>query len=224
MIRCPGCGTYSSPGVSFCVQCGQRLVDVPGGAAHQSGPQVTWGQSPYPGARPDGEPETWTTDPGASWVVDPTWGQGPPPGGSPPPWAAPYEQAPPPAGHGQPSPGGYPYGGSPPPYQWQQGPPGQRRGRAVLFSALAVVVVLGLVGGGLFLTRGGGTGSAEEQHSSMPSSAAASSTSTSPSTPKAQAKAVNAVLDDATSGKSKLSGAYSKAIACEISPAKAAKK
>ncbi|MGH3096103.1 MAG: hypothetical protein ACRDMV_08910, partial [Streptosporangiales bacterium] len=139
---------------------------------------------------------------------------------------------PPPAEHGQWSWGGYPYGGSPspPPGPWQQHQPGRGRGRMVLFSALALVVVLGLVGGGLFLTRDGGTSSAEEQRSAAPSpvatgsSAAASSASAPPNTPKAQVKAVNAVLDEATSGKSTLAGAYSKAIACKISPAKAEKK
>lgn len=234
MIRCPGCGTYASPGVSFCTQCGQRLADEPAGASptQPHGLPVAWGQPPYPGARPDGEPETWVTDPGTSWPVDPTWGQGPPPAGSPPAWSTTFEQAPP-AEHGQWSAGGYPYGGyppEPPPGPWQQRPPGRGHGRTVLFSALALVVVLGLVGGGFFLTRDGDESSANEQHSTAPStmatgtSGAASSSSASPSTPKAQAKAVNVVLDDATSGKSNLSGAYSKALACKISPAKAEKK
>lgn len=235
VLRCPGCGTYASPGASFCAQCAGRLAEgsAPAYPDRPPGPPVTWGRPPYPGARPDGDPETWVDDQQAPWPVDPTWGQD-----EPSDWAGHVEQ-PPPVDHGAWPQAGYPYGGSPPPLapdpRWETAPGHNNRGRVILFSAVALVVVLGLVGGGLFLTKGGrgADRTAGGQHSGSASPVAtgsSDSTSTSRSTtgsgatPDAQAKAVNAVLDKATRGKNSLSGAYEKAVACKISPAKAKKK
>lgn len=228
MRACPRCGTYAPPHAQFCERCGELLSHAGAGSQFGQGGGGT-GHSGAAGQRDDDYPD-WNAGPpplppiqqGRGAEQQPAWPI-PPLRAEDPPTDPRYGTFSPDAGYGS-------WSGTPPGWTPDEGEPRRGNGgRMALLGAVGLVVVIALMAGGIYLARSGG----DTQAKSPPPSPAASSSSAAPSptpsssasastdTPDTQAKAVDGVLDKAVRGKSTLSGAYSKALKCTISPATA---
>lgn len=250
MANCPRCGTFAPPDDRFCQECGtpleasspgfddleeprhgpadhgqgtQRLSPVqfsgpPIPAIDDTGPPM----SPYPVERP--ADDTWNDEPTREWYPGHQQAdhrqtdyqaQYPPP------------QYPPPD---------YPPPDYPPSGPYDQPGRGSRggRGRGVLIAALAVLAVIAIASVSMLVVDARGDDTAEPAASSSSTAPSPKATEGSPeatdaqslppSSPESQAKAVDALLTRAAAGKSMLTTAYDRALACKISPASAERK
>lgn len=239
MGSCPRCGAPAHADARFCTECGGYLTTTPSfddleppdpsrtfddPPTRDLGDPVQFSGPPVPAlgdADPPPSPVPFQQPPTGEWPESP-----PRPPGVAPPWAREAGRGQQPPGYG--SPGPEPSGHAPFDAVHYGAPPdrSKRRRRGVLYGGVALLAVLVLATVAvLALDLGGGEDSTAEPKDSN-SSATTSRESGSPpaSTPRGQAKAVDALLSRAAGGKSMLTTAYQQATDCEISPAVAERK
>lgn len=157
-MQCSTCGNSLPPGATFCTNCGAKVNSQgrPGSQPYGSQIEPTIAASPYdapPNAQPPGQSPVPPTAYGAPSYNSPqqySFEAPPPP---PPPYA--YGAPPtPPGTYGAPPSYGAPF--SPPPGSYTppgQQPPARRKGPGVGLIIGIVVLLLLVVGGGIFALR-----------------------------------------------------------------------